>query len=207
MTKRSSLPHSIVSLLLCMTAMPLSLIAATNTSPNSPSFAPGSLLAWWICSSRKRNPIGGWLLFFYWQLYSGLFLTVILVGANIQSYVPENFDDKSKYGFFIASTVPGIVLFAIKCAVATFSLSVRTPEMLKLLRIVMIAEFVVDCLGAVIDAQYFPDNLPLNFLTIIPNSIWLTYIFKSDRVKHVFQMQDWDVAVQRIHPLKLKTAT
>ncbi len=205
MTKRLS--NSIVLLLLSITAMPLGLIAATNSSPNNPSFSPGALLAWWFCNSRKRNPIGGWLLFFYWQLYSGLVISSFLVASNIQSYVPENLDDKNLYALFLLSTVPGLALFALKVAVGTFLLSARTQDMLTLMRRVMIAELTVDILGALIDAQYFPDNLPLTFLTIVPNSIWLTYIYKSDRVKHVFQAQDWDVAVQTIHPLKLKMAT
>ena len=100
--------------------------AAQSGSQYSPTFSPGYLIAWWVCSSRKRKPIGGWLLFFYWQLYGGLLITVIMLCATIQTYVPENFEDTRKFWFFLASAIPGLVLFAVKCSVATLLISART---------------------------------------------------------------------------------
>lgn len=190
-------------------AVPLATFAATGQSGNqySPTFSPGYLIAWWICNGRKRNPIGGWLLFFYWGVYSSLLMTGVFFAMNIQSYVPENFDSSSKFAVFLASTVPGLLLFVVKCAIATLLLSARTWDMLKLLRWVMVAELSADILATVIDAVYFPDNVALNFLTIIPGLIWVAYMFRSTRVRHIFYLHDWDVAVNSIHPLKPKIAT
>ena len=126
---------------------------------------------------------------------------------NIQSYVPENFDSSSKFALFLASTMPGLLLFVVKCAVATLLLSARTWDMVKLLRWVMAAELSTNVIGTVIDAAYFPDNVALNFLTIIPGLIWLAYMFRSTRVRHIFNLHDWDVAVNSIYPLKLKMVT
>ncbi len=200
--------YRVAYLLIGTVASPLALIAGTSTSsPNSPTFSPGFLIAWLICNGRKRSPIGGWLFFFYWQLYSGLLISAAFFAMNIQSYVPENFDNPRLYVLFLASSVPELVLFAVKCAVGTLLLSARTWDMLKLLRWVMVAELAAAGLGAVIDALYFPDNLGLSFLTIVPNLLWLVYFFRSERVRHIFLLQDWDVAVNSIHPLKLKMAT
>jgi hypothetical protein len=195
--------------LLCTLAAPLAAYADTakTGSQYSPTFAPGGIVAWLVCNAQKRNPIGGWLLYFYWQLYSGLIITGVFFAINIQSYVPENFDSSTKFGMFLASAVPGIVLYVAKCAIATLLLSARTWDMLKLLRWIMAAELVADVLATVIDANYFPDNLPLNFLTIIPGLVWLAYMFRSVRVRHVFYLHDWDTAVNTIHPIKLKVAT
>lgn len=198
----------IASFFLTAMATPLSLLAASSTSsPNSPTFSPGFLVAYWVCNSRKRNPIGGWLLFFYWQLYSGLVISGVLFASNIQSYVPENFDDHGLYLMFLASTLPALLLFGIKCAIGTLLLSARTWDVLQLLRWVMIAELACEGVGAVIDGFYFPDNLGLGFLSIVPNLLWLVYFFRSDRVRHIFLLNDWDTAVNYIHPLKLKMAT
>jgi hypothetical protein len=197
----------IACLMLCTIGMPFSLMAAdTLSNPASPRFSVGYLVAYWVCNSRKRNAIGGYLLFFYWQVYSGLALSVLLFSMNIQSYVPENFDDKNLYLLFLASSVPAVVLFLVKCAVATLSLPARTWDMLKLLRWVITAELAVNGIGAAIDAVYFPDNLSLIFMTIGPNALWLIYLFRSKRVRHVFLLQDWDTAVNRIHPPKLNSA-
>ena len=143
-------------------------------------------------------------MLFYWNLYGGLVLSSVLFATTIQSYVPENFDSTSQFVLFLASSVPGLLLFVVECAVATLLLSARTWDMLKLLRWVIMAELAVAVLGAGIDAVYFPDNLGFCLFTIVPNFIWLAYFFRSTRIQHVFCLHDWDVAVTSIHPLKIK---
>ncbi len=70
----------------------VSLATTSSTSTQyTPTFPGGILLAWLICNGAKRNPIGGWLLFFYWQLYAGILMTAFFFAMNIQSYIPENF--------------------------------------------------------------------------------------------------------------------
>jgi hypothetical protein len=197
-------------MLVCTLAVPLSMLADSSGSGSSytPSFPLGGIIPALICNARKRKPIGGWLMLFYWQLYSGLLITGIFFATNIQSYVPENFDSSTKFRLFLASVVPGLLLFAVKCAVATLLLSARTWDMLRLLRLVMLGELLADVIGSVIDVAYFPDNVAINLvLTIIPGLIWLAYMFRSKRVQHIFYLQDWDVAVDSIYPLKLTMAT
>jgi hypothetical protein len=184
------------------------LVAAgtSSTSTYTPTF-PGGLLAWWICSRRKTQEIGGWLLFYYWQLYSGALMTVIFFVAAFQSYVPESFDDSSRYYLFLVSVVPGLVLFCVQLAIATMLISVRTWDLLTLLRWVMCAQIIAGLIGTAIDVGYFSDNLVFDFLTVVPAAIWLAYFFKSRRVAHVFKSHDWGVAVNVMYPPKLATAT
>jgi hypothetical protein len=193
--------------LLLSMAYPEILIAADqNTSQYSPSFSPGYLIAWIVCNGKKRNPIGGWLLLFYWPLYSGLFITAIFFAASIQNYVPENFDS-SQHMLWLASNLPVLLIFVCKCSVATLLLTARTWDMLKFLRWVMVAELLAAVIGMGIDVVYFPDNVAVGFLMIIPDIIWLAYMFLSTRIAHVFKLQDWAIAVNTIHPLKLKSST
>jgi hypothetical protein len=135
-------------------------------------------------------------------------MTLLFFGVSVQNYVPENFgDDSSTFYWFLTSTVPVLLLFIIKCSVATLLLSARTPDMLNLLRRVLIVEIAVELLALGVDAAHFPDNIPLSLLTLIPDMVWLGYIFRSVRVRHVFCFQDWDVAVNTIHPLKENLGT
>src|SRR5271156_3494570 len=85
-------------------------VVATGGNPSTPVLPGGGIIAWIVCNGRKRNPIGGWLLFYYWQLWSGLLLSAVFFSINIQSYVPENFDSGSRFALFLASAVPGLVL-------------------------------------------------------------------------------------------------
>ena len=182
------------------------LLASSSSSSTTPTL-PGGILAWIICYRARRSEIGGWLLFFYWQLYGGLLMTAVFFSMNLQSYVPENFDTAEKFALFLLSVVPSLILYLAQVAVGTTLLSVRTWDILKLLRWLTAGQVVAGVISMVIDANYFPDNTALNLLTVIPESIWLAYLFRSVRVKHVFKTQDWDVAVNTIYPLKPTVAT
>jgi hypothetical protein len=187
---------------------PLALFAAASGgSQYSPTFSPGYLFAWWICNGRKRNQIGGWLLYFYWQLYAGLFLSAVFFATNIQSYIPENFTSTTTFALFLASSLPSLLLLVMKCAVATLLLQARTWDMLKLLRWIMVADVSAGVLATAIDSAYFPDNVAITSLALVADLIWLVYLFRSSRVQHVFLSHDWEMAVESIHPLKLKGAT
>jgi hypothetical protein len=95
----------------------------------------------------------------------------------------------------------------MKCAVATLLLQVRTWDMLKLLRWIMVADVSAGVLATAIDSAYFPDNVAITSLALVADLIWLVYLFRSSRVQHVFLSHDWEMAVESIHPLKLKGAT
>jgi len=129
-------------------------------------------------------------------------MTALFFSMNIQSYVPENFDSSEKYFLFVSSAVPTLILYLAQLVVGTMLLSVRTWDLLKLLRWLIAAEIVAAIVSTVIDVNFYPDNVGLNFLTIVPESLWLGYLFYSVRVKHVFQTHDWDIAVNSIHPVK-----
>jgi hypothetical protein len=183
------------------------LVAGTSSTNTYTPTLPGGLIAWWVCNGRKRQQIGGWLLFYYWQLYGGALMTVLFFTMGFQSYVPESYDDPGKYHLFLVSFVPLIVLFCVQLAVATMLISVRTWDMLTLLRWIICAELVAAVTGAIIDVNYFPDSLPFDFMTIVPEVLWLAYFFRSRRVAHVFKSHDWDAVVNVIYPPKVKLAT
>ncbi len=179
----------------------LLMLAATSSQPYSPSF-PGGIIAWVVCNARKRQEYGGWLLFFYWQLYSGVIMTTIFFCVNFQSYIPENFGNHAaRYYWFLLSTLPTLVIFALQVAVATILISVRTWDLLRLLRGLILAQVVAALVSLVIDVQLFPENVALNVMfTLVPFGGWLAYFHVSKRVEHVFHTHDWDTAVEAIHP-------
>ena len=129
-------------------------------------------------------------------------MTILFFSIAFQSYVPESYDDPAKYHLFLTSVVPVLVLFCVQLAVGTMLISVRTWDMLSFLRWVICAELFAGVIGAIIDVNHFPDNLPFDFMAIVPEALWLAYFFRSQRVKHVFKSHDWDVAVDSIYPSK-----
>ncbi len=182
------------------------ILAATGTQ-STPALPGGIIIAWIVCNRNKRNSIGGWLLLYYWQVYSGLAISAALIASNIQSYVPENFESGTRFALFLISALPALILILIEAAVASMLLSARTWDMLILLRWIILAEIVVTLISVAIDAAYFPDNQIFNIWNLTHEVLWLAYFFRSTRVRHVFKLHDWDMAVISIYPEKLKVAT
>lgn len=193
---------SIKHVLRKMADFSIAALIATTTSTNTytPGL-PGGLIAWIVCNGRKRQQIGGWLLFYYWQLYGGALMTILFFSFGFQNYVPESYTDSTTYHLFLISIAPVLVLFCLQLAVGTMLISVRTWDMLNLLRWTICAELFAAIIGAIIDANHFPESLTFDFLTIVPEALWLAYFFRSHRVAHVFRYHDWEVAVNSIYPV------
>jgi hypothetical protein len=177
----------------------LALYVATNTD-FIPAF-PVGIIGCIVCYMRKRSEFGGWLLLFYWQLYSGAVLTVFLFLKNFQAYVPENFvTHASRHHWFIVTAVATIVILALQVAVATMLVVVRSRDLVQFLRILLAAQIVAMLAVLVVDANYFPDYVAYRVGRIIAEGIWMAYFFMSDRVRHVFESHDWETAVETIYP-------
>jgi hypothetical protein len=170
----------------------------TDQQNPAPVLPVGWLVMWWICARRKKDPIGGWLAYYYYQLFVGIIFSVILVAVvNIHSYVPENFSgERQKYLLFLLSALPAILLAVFEAAVASFLLVLKTWDLVELLRKVLIAQAVAQGIGLVVDATYFPENVPLSLLAFVPSVLWVGYFFRSARVRHVFKTHDWQAAGQ-----------
>jgi hypothetical protein len=157
----------------------IALMAGTGTQ--STPVLPGGIVAWIICNSRKRSPIGGWLLFYYWQLWLAVVMSAAFFAMNIQSYVRENFDTGNLFALFLASIIPSLLVLLVQVVVATMLLSFRTPDMLRLLRWTLVAQVLVIAVGLAIDAKYYPDNLVLSVVFFVQETLWIFYLFKSAR--------------------------
>jgi hypothetical protein len=175
------------------------LYVATN-SDFIPAF-PVGIIACIVCNMRKRGEFGGWLLFFYWQLFSGAMLSVFLFLKNFQTYVPENFATHAPiHHWFMITAIATIVILALQVAVGTMLIVVRSWDMLQFLRILLAAQVVALFAALIVDANYFPNGVAYRVGGLISEGIWMAYFLMSDRVRHVFKCHDWETMVETIYP-------
>jgi hypothetical protein len=166
-----------------------------------PAF-PVGIVACVVCYMRKRSEFGGWLLFFYWQLFSGAVLTVFLFSKNFQAYVPENFaTHASGHHWFMITSVSTIVILTLQVTVGTMLIVVRSWDMLQFLRILLAVQTVAMIGAVIVDANYFPNYVAYRVGGLISECVWMAYFFMSDRVRHVFKCHDWETAVETIYPV------
>jgi hypothetical protein len=168
--------------------------AAQNGSQTSSTSVPGlgALIMWYVCAKRKAQEIGGWLLYFYIQLYIGVIISLLVGLAAYENYLPSTWvENQSLYPLFLLSAVPGIVILPIQLVVAERLRKSRDVRFVRSLRTVLWVQLAAAVVGAVIDYAQFPDNLPLDVLAVIWPSVWLPYFHMSKRVKRVFETKNW----------------
>jgi hypothetical protein len=145
----------------------------------------------------KRRAMGGWLLFFYFSVYLGTVVTAITSVQHMGEIVPPSLAASEHYNLIKLVSVQSKVLVFVTAVIATFLLFARTREMLNLLRWAIGARMAVSLVSAFAYSLDFPDQGANSFMTFIAYSGWLAYLLLSRRVKHVFVLNDWDVAMRR----------
>ena len=172
----------------------VALLAASTSNTPTPSLPIGGALIWWIiCSRRKQQSIGGWLLFYFWQIFSGAALSaILLVSVGYSSYMPEAYDKATDYWLFVLSGAPTVLLLFVHAAAALMLLCVRTWDALVLLRNIVLGQVVFQWFSVAIDTWKFPDDLGLDVIGAIQMSIWVLYLFHSERVERVFKHDNWE---------------
>jgi len=168
-------------------------LAASSGTRSQPAAGGALFIAFAIAYLSRRRAIGGWLLYFYVQLYLSSLVSLILVGLNLSNLNPAQWDNSMLYVMFFLSVVPVLINGIIEIFAATKLLFRRNEQNLKFLRKVLIALVVTSGVGLVIDIQFFKDELSIfmDILTFVFAIIWTLYFFKAQRIKLVFIDGDW----------------
>lgn len=179
-----------LALLLLLSGSALALVS-DNKNQAPLGGAPGALLMWWICSRRKEKPIGGWLLYFYIQLYVGGAVGIIFMLLSLKNYNPATWQSMPLYWLFLISGLPGQLLLVAQVVVASVLLKKRQWRWVEYMQLLFALDLAFGLLAVLIDHWHFQDNVAFNFLTLAYASIWLLYFWKSVRVRSVFKTKDW----------------
>ena len=176
-------------------------MAQAQSSPSSNtttgSGAIGILIAYWICNSRKRQAIGGWLLYYYLQLFCGALFSFVILFGSLRNFNAQLWNDSSLYTLYLLSTIPTYITLLAELTVAGFLLSTRfrKPKIVDTLRIVFVLSFVFSVVALIIDASHWPDNVAINFLPMFVSALWFFYFTRSKRVHLVLRQNDWNPGV------------
>ena len=159
--------------------------ALQNPSATAPFGAIG-LVVVVLCITRRNENIGGWLMFFYYQIYASVALSLLSVLRSVETFSPSYWSESGDYAVYLASVLPRYVAFLFVGIVASVLLSRRTHTWVIHLRIALGAALGLMTLPLLLDALFFPDALIWNVLRVLMLGAWLIYFFVSERVKRVF---------------------
>jgi hypothetical protein len=192
--KRNLAAFSLTQLgILFLLSGPALALVSDNKTQAPLGSAPGALLMWWICSRRKDKPIGGWLLYFYIQLYVGAAVGIVFMFLSLKNYNPATWQSMPLYWLFLISVLPGQLLLAAQVVVASVLLKKRQWEWVGYVQLLFALDLAFGLLAVLIDQWYFHDNVAFDLLTLAYATIWVLYFWKSVRVRSVFKTKDWKV--------------
>ncbi len=181
---------------LAISSLPLLAWAADTKTQTPGAGLPGALLMWWICSRRKEQPIGGWLLYFYINLYVGGAVGLALIALSLKNYVPAAGVSPSLYWLWVIAVAPSQVLLIAQVVIGSILLKKREWKWVNYLRLAFALDVAFALLAIFIDQAHFEDNLIFDFLVLGVSTIWLLYFWRSVRVRRVFKTRDWSVVTQ-----------
>lgn len=171
-------------------------VAASAHAPRQPVGGLGLLLAAAIPFLSRRRAIGGWLLYFYIQLYATAFIALVFLTQLISDLNPRTWDDPLLYVMFFLSVVPVYVAQVAEVLAATILLFWRNEKNLMFLRTTLFAVIAASAATVTIDAVYFSDDTTalLGLVTLVFAIVWSLYFSKARRIRMVFVDRNWDYA-------------
>ena len=151
-------------------------------------------LIWLVCYVRRKNPIGGWLLYYFIGLYVGLFISIALIVPSLSNYNPLEWDDKFHYFLFIITTIPGEILLLAQVLLSIYLLSKKRRDWkhIEILKKVLFADVVFSAISIPIEVSLWPVSVFFSIYSAILSLIWFFYFRKSVRVQYVFKDKLWN---------------
>lgn len=168
--------------------------AASTDTHQQPAASSGLFIAFAIAYLSRRRAIGGWLLYFYLQMYLSLLISLLFVPRVITNLKPSNWDNALLYVMFFFSVVPVLVVELVEVVVATRLLFTRSEENLNVLRWTLNALIVASVASIGIDLVWFKEDtgIVFDFITALFFAvIWAVYFRKARRVRVVFIDNNW----------------
>ncbi len=165
---------------------------------SSPSYMPGlvalgPLWMYWLCNSQKHKAIGGWLLYFYIQIFVGV---PLVFGVFLITAVPHlqasRWHDQTAFALFMLKSILPLVMFMAEATMATILLKKREGMMVNLLRGLFVADLLSAVFCVAINWMYWPSTAVRSMAGLLWPVLWLGYFSYSKRVERVFKTHDWE---------------
>jgi len=143
-----------------------------------------------VAGLRRNHPIGGWLLFFFWQIAAGFAITMSY--ADWPKFAPNAWADQFKYLVFVQITLPRYAILGAIVVVSFMLLRSFDWRWVQVLRYSLLIYVGLCVVSVVADLIYFEDRAAADIGTLIFPSAFTIYFYVSSRVRSVFRDHVWN---------------
>jgi hypothetical protein len=144
-----------------------------------------------VCWIRRKDPIGGWLLWFIAQLILAACAAVYTVTYTWRHFLPATWHNPQLHLLYVLSRPPEF-LASLYLAFAAWQASRSyAASTLGTLRTALVVRFCIGLVVYLLDTQFFPSLTTYDARTTGATVVVLLYLALSTRVDRVFVRQTW----------------
>ena len=139
---------------------------------------------------RRKRAIGGWLFYFFCQVFLGLAL--VAASTHWGYYSPDFWADPATYFLFTLAGLSRSVLLAAVAVLCFLAAETRAWHWIVALQFALTTYGFVTVLKLPVDLYCFPSATPRDALSLFFPAVWIVYFSVSSRVRKVFLDQTWE---------------
>lgn len=158
--------------------------------PDLQSFGGSLALACGIVAIvRRKQPIGGWLFYFFCQVLIGLAL--VAVSTHWKYYLSREWNDPARYFLFAVSSLARTALLAAIAAICVLLVETRDARWLTGLQYALATYAFLTILKLPVDLYCFSGATTRDAMSLGFPVVWMAYFSASRRVREVFVEKSW----------------
>jgi hypothetical protein len=158
--------------------------------PDIQSFGGSLALACGIVAIvRRKRAIGGWLFYFFCQVFLGLALTA--ASTQWKNYSPNEWDSAVRYFLFTLSNLSRVILLAAIAIIGIVLVETREWHWVVALQYALATYAFVTILKLPVDSYCFPSSTTRDAMSLAFPVVWMGYFSVSRRVRKVFRERSW----------------
>ncbi|MEI9973128.1 MAG: hypothetical protein WDO73_14400 [Ignavibacteriota bacterium] len=138
---------------------------------------------------RRKRAIGGWLFYFFCQVFLGLIL--LTASTHWKYYFPDQWSDPLRYFLFTLSSLSRMTIFAAIAGISVLSIATRDAPWIVVLRYTLGIYLLSTLLKVAVDLFCFPGATSRDTLSLGFPLVWMAYFSISERVRKVFIEKSW----------------
>jgi hypothetical protein len=166
--------------------------------PDIPPLGSGLALACGlIAMGRRKRAIGGWLFYFFCQVFIGLAL--LATSTHWKYYLPQQWGDPLHYFLFTLSSLSRLALLACIAVVSVLLFETRSAAWIAALQYALATYAFVTVLKIPVDLFCFPSATSRDTMSLGFPLVWMVYFAVSVRVRQVFVEKSWPKSVDSAH--------
>lgn len=168
-------------------AQALAILVAQQAAP------PASSLAWLgavVAAFRRKQPIGGWLFFFFWQVVAGCAVTVAY--TDWSRFTPRTWGDQTQYLVFVLATAPKVATLITLAALGVMLMRTYDWRWVLVIKYTLIIFAIFGGISVAADLRFFPSRVAADVGLLIFPVAFAIYFNVSVRVRGVFRDRMWN---------------